>query len=404
MIDRIELENFQSHKKSVLELDPGINAIIGPSNNGKTSIIRALKLSRYNQPSGTAYISKWAKDKKGNQTKQMSVTVTKGKHTLTRGKGSKLNGYQINDNDPLEALRKGGLPDQVVNFYNTNDVNLQEQMDKPFLIGSTPPEVAKFLNTIVDMTEIDVYLSAVESKKRSTNKDIKRVKGEVKDLEVKITRFDKLGDVEFLLERLYKVSTLKTQKINDREILKGLVGEYTTLQGKSTLWGSIDSLEKLIISVQEVKSRHNTVIDRHSYLLDTIILYKISKQTLTTFKNVNKVEKLLTNLTSTKKEIAKINNKWNKLHSSELLYTENIDILKKSIDTDKIEILLKDLEKVQKSKKELNSNRDTLRTLFKSHKENTRIMVHYNVLIKDHEKQLPDICPTCGAPLKGKKI
>ena len=184
MIDRIELENFQSHKKSVLELDPGINAIIGPSNNGKTSIIRALKLSRYNQPSGTAYISKWAKDKKGNQTKQMYVTVTKGEHTLTRGKGKDLNGYQIDDNEPLEALGKGGLPDQVVNFYNTNDVNLQEQMDKPFLIGSTPPEVAKFLNTIVDMTEIDVYLSVVESKKRSTNKDIKRGKGEVKDLEV----------------------------------------------------------------------------------------------------------------------------------------------------------------------------------------------------------------------------
>lgn len=404
MIDKIELENFQSHKKSVLELDPGINAIIGPSNNGKTSIIRALKLSRYNQPSGTAYISKWAKDKKGNQTKQMSVIVTKGEHILTRGKGSKLNGYQIDDNDPLEALGKGGLPAQVVNFYNTNDVNLQEQMDKPFLIGSTPPEVAKFLNTIVDMTEIDVYLSAVESKKRSTNKDIKRVTGEIKDLEIKVTRFDKLEDVEILLERLSKVSTLKTQKINDRETLKSLVDEYTTLQGKSTLWDSIDSLGKLIISVQEVKNRHNTVIDNHSNLLDTIIFYKTSKQTLIAFKNVNKVEKLLTNLISVKKEIDEINSKWNKLHSLELLYTENIDILKKSVDTDKIEILLKDLEKVQKSKNKVTDNRDILKDLHKNYKSKTTAILNYNNHIDNLQKELPDICPLCGAPLKGKKI
>lgn len=404
MIDKIELENFQSHKKSILELHPGINAIIGPSNNGKTSIIRALKLSRYNQPSGTAYISKWAKDKKGNQTKQMSVTVTKGEHILIRGKGKDLNGYQIDDNDPLEALGKGGLPDQVVNFFNTTEVNLQEQMDKPFLIGSTPPEVAKFLNTIVDMTEIDIYLSSVDSKKRSTTKDIKRVAGEVKDLEIKVTRFDKLEDVNLLLERLSKICNLKTQKINDRAVLKGLTTEYTTLQGKSSLWGSIDSLQKLILSIQEVKSTYNNIVDTRNELRKLKTSYSSNTTILKSTELTIKIEKFLNNLVFFKNTSKELNTSRITLNNLITLYNVNTKILLKSIDTKQIEDLLKNIEKVKTLKREITDNRNILRNLFEKHKENTRIVVHYNIIIREHEELLPDTCPTCGTLLKGKKI
>ena len=42
MIDKIKIENIQSHKNTELNLSNGINVIVGSSNNGKSAILRAL--------------------------------------------------------------------------------------------------------------------------------------------------------------------------------------------------------------------------------------------------------------------------------------------------------------------------------------------------------------------------
>ena len=66
MISGLLLKNFQSHKKTILHFHPGVNAIIGKSNSGKTAILRALYWIIYNRPSGISFVSFWNRDKKGN--------------------------------------------------------------------------------------------------------------------------------------------------------------------------------------------------------------------------------------------------------------------------------------------------------------------------------------------------
>ena len=46
-IKKIILQNFQSHKYSIVELDEQLNVIVGPSDSGKSAIIRALKWVLY---------------------------------------------------------------------------------------------------------------------------------------------------------------------------------------------------------------------------------------------------------------------------------------------------------------------------------------------------------------------
>ena len=55
-LKQITLKNFQSHKDSTIQLDRGLNAIIGPSDSGKSAIIRAIKWVLYNEPSGDFFI------------------------------------------------------------------------------------------------------------------------------------------------------------------------------------------------------------------------------------------------------------------------------------------------------------------------------------------------------------
>ena len=50
-LKRVRLENFQSHKNSIIDFDRGLNVIVGPSDSGKSAIIRAIKWALYNETS-----------------------------------------------------------------------------------------------------------------------------------------------------------------------------------------------------------------------------------------------------------------------------------------------------------------------------------------------------------------
>ena len=47
------IKDYQISKKANLEFRPGLTVIVGPSNNGKTSIFKALKANMYTVPGST---------------------------------------------------------------------------------------------------------------------------------------------------------------------------------------------------------------------------------------------------------------------------------------------------------------------------------------------------------------
>ena len=59
-IEKVILENFQSHKFTSVEFDRGLNIIVGASDSGKTAILRAIKWALYNDPAGDYFIREGA--------------------------------------------------------------------------------------------------------------------------------------------------------------------------------------------------------------------------------------------------------------------------------------------------------------------------------------------------------
>ena len=55
-INEIFVEGFQSHELS-FHLGNGLNVITGPSDSGKTSIIRAVRWVAFNEPQGEAFVN-----------------------------------------------------------------------------------------------------------------------------------------------------------------------------------------------------------------------------------------------------------------------------------------------------------------------------------------------------------
>ena len=96
-ITKVELENFQSHKNSVIEFDRGLNVILGNSDSGKTAIIRAIKWAIYNEPQGLSYI------REGESSASVTVYFNTGailKRYRTKSKNvyylKKSNGEEFN--------------------------------------------------------------------------------------------------------------------------------------------------------------------------------------------------------------------------------------------------------------------------------------------------------------------
>ena len=88
MIEYIQLRNFQSHKDSELEFSPGVNVIIGDSDQGKTAIMRAFYWLIFGKPSGDS-MRKW------NTKADTEVTVETAEHQISRIRGKSVNQYIV---------------------------------------------------------------------------------------------------------------------------------------------------------------------------------------------------------------------------------------------------------------------------------------------------------------------
>lgn len=167
MIKRIHLRNFQSHHDTHLRLSKGVNVILGPSDVGKTAIIRALRWNRFNRPLGEGY------RKHGSST--TSVTIETDKGTVTRERGER-NGYQVNG-EWLEAM-KGDVPDKVAKVLGFDEDHIQGQMDSPFMLSQSPAEAGRQLSKAAGLDDIQGIFGWLAAQQRDAASERLRMEEE----------------------------------------------------------------------------------------------------------------------------------------------------------------------------------------------------------------------------------
>jgi len=252
MIDKLILKNFQAHKSSELDFCPGCNCIIGESDEGKTSIIRALYWASQNKPSGGDFISDFSK--RG----ECSASIVVGDNGIervlefhTNKKQEKVidrNAYWANDLE-FKALGKGGIPDEVKNILQLDDLNFQNQMDAPFLLSKNGGDLAKYLNQVADLNIITTSLTKAKSKVDTANGDVKR-----KEAEIEVSKTE-LIDYVWIKEAESDVNTLeddysKFQNIEqDHDVLKELLNDTDDLIEDLEPYKDLDETENQIISL-----------------------------------------------------------------------------------------------------------------------------------------------------------
>jgi len=153
MIEKLRIRNFQKHDDLLVKFDERITTIVGPSDAGKSAILRALRWVLLNQPDGDAFIR--------DGQKEVTVALRVDGHTIKRRRG-KANEYVL-DKKSLVSFGRGNVPDLVSRITNVSDENFQLQHEAPFWFDLSAGEVSKRLNAIVDLQVVDGSL-AVASK------------------------------------------------------------------------------------------------------------------------------------------------------------------------------------------------------------------------------------------------
>jgi exonuclease SbcC len=156
MLETIKLVGWQTHKNLTIKFDPRITTITGPSESGKSAIVRALRWVILNQWNGEVDIH--------HDCSVAKVKLWIDGHEVTR-KRSTSNLYRL-DNSKFKALGKFGVPEAIAQVMNITELNFQDQFDPHFWLSASAGQVSKELNSIIDLDIIDLAITNANSKMR----------------------------------------------------------------------------------------------------------------------------------------------------------------------------------------------------------------------------------------------
>lgn len=233
MIKTISIRGFLSHKQSKLNLDKGVNVIVGESKAGKSAIIQALRWLIFNRPTGDSYRSFYT------DATRVSVTTDEGIR-VQRMKSDKMNEYRLNGKEPYRAFGTD-VPDDVVKTLNMDSLNISTQFEPHFLISKSPGEVAQYFNTVAHLDQIDTGLKNISKWIKQIQADIDSDKKQKERLQEDLKQYEDLDTIESKVELLEK-NQKKSEEID----------------------GSIESIGETIESIEEIDES----IEERSKLLD----------------------------------------------------------------------------------------------------------------------------------------
>lgn len=265
MIQGIKLKSFQAHEDTSLALHPGVNVIVGTSDSGKSSILRALRWAVENRPSGDGLRSHWSE--------AVAVTVETNGHTVVRSKG-KENLYQL-DGETFKAFGTA-VPDAITAAFGFADVNLQAQMDAPFLLSASPGEVARYLNGIMGLDAIDNSLAGISSEARQVSRDLRQAEQDVAASTEQLAALDWVDAALAELEQAQRLQEELEAVVARREVLVGAVQEIQGLEiievpDLTSDFFAVEELSGIITSITAKRVVLETVVAELQALQEVVV-------------------------------------------------------------------------------------------------------------------------------------
>jgi len=321
---------FGLHESVKVKFTQGLNVLVGESETGKTTLIRALYLLIENQPrAGEKLYHNWDIDD------PVDIQLTTNKGDTVRRKDNK---YYLNDGRPLKAFGSS-VPEPIRQLFNFKEINWQRQMDIHYLLFSTGGKAARLLNKATGLSDQEIIIADIKENLSKSKSEIKRlkknnhehqqtierlknvtrykikieavlyIKEEAKDLQLKANKLENiLVQLQLIEEIKMDYNKLKPYRINLNKIFKKFeevqdfkeyVEELRTILTKIEETHTVDP-DLVLNYLETLQTLHSRFSENSTMLNKTILLERLLADIETTKKIKNQ---LTTEIKQDKKEI-----------------------------------------------------------------------------------------------------
>lgn len=325
-LKKIIIDNFQSHLHTELDFELGLNVITGQSDKGKSAILRALKWVLYNEPRGSDFVR--------FGTNECSVTIiTDDGFTVTRKRKGNKNTYIIisPDGEKHESENFGNdVPNEVYSALNMRrikldtdnetKINLNEQLDAPFLLSETGTLRAKAIGRIVNTNILDAAERDILKDISNNNLTVKNIEKQITEIDEELSRYGNIEDLEktisqidILYEKAVNINS-KVQKLRELQQKIAYINESIN-DNKKTL-DSLKPLTSMIESYSLLKEKYSN-LHRLKVVFEKLKLLNLeianNSLSLEKVKNISVIEKYYTDISTkiaTKVKLHEMNEKY----------------------------------------------------------------------------------------------
>ena len=389
----LSVKDFQIVKNANLSFLPGLNCIIGQSNNGKSALMRAAKACIYNTPGTTNVRLGCNNFAVGLQMNGHTVILQKGTNSIYKVDNEvygKIGRTQLD-----EVAKATGIRELQINGSN-EDINFWDQMEKPFLLDRSETELFRFIVDSGKDNNVTTALKSITQDRQQITKDITLTEGKIRAIEDNIARQEEeLKDSDKKLEVYNRVIELgpKIKRVQDLTNLK----QKTQLDGQnlSKVLSEKNMLDTLINSISTRLDNINLLTKKSEIISNLKIKMDATQESLNIINNqIAKIEaikvpnlseminkyKLLSELvsraTGTQNAITELNNRvFPTLSDSFSKNAQLLTTLGSLINT------------IKYKEEQLNTFESSIKEIKKELK------------VLDKEIKEIGVCPTCGHPL-----
>lgn len=332
-ITELMVKAFGLHVDKTVTFVQGVNVIVGESETGKSTLIRALALVIENSPRGGEKL--YQSDDSEEPLLVQIKTSTNDKIVRTK------NRYYLNDGKPMKAFGSS-VPKPIKEILNFKPINWQRQFtDKPFLLFNTGGLAAKDLNKVTGLQDQEVLIGEIKERISDHKSEIKRLfksneeqqhiiakhknvirfkmkcrgimikKGELKKLKEGINNLSRILD---------ELETIRRKRMLNQNIIDKFsvqVGKIVKGKGVIKVYDErISELGNLVVQLERIPQFDDKIIEEHGTNLQKVSVKNQSSEQIKEkieqlYALIGKVEGLKTLYRKADKEVTEINKELN---------------------------------------------------------------------------------------------
>jgi exonuclease SbcC len=233
---KLTIKNFQSHIHTELVFHPGLNVFVGPSDSGKSAILRALRWLLFNTPRGTDFI------RVGSDRCEVILELSDGTIIRRIRNHHSINRYQLERIGEEPQVFEGfgsEVPLEIVQAHQITPLRLEQrdiylqvghQLEGPFLLSESSGVKAKTIGLVSGAHLIDRALKQINSDRTQLTTKQKFLLQQQKNIEEKLEPFSNLDELETCLLSAEKKANEIRAKYTRLLRLQQLAEKYRHIQ------------------------------------------------------------------------------------------------------------------------------------------------------------------------------